>query len=368
MQKNGNLWVFFSLIAVLLISGTALLYTLFKTLPADLAEPPQRQTVGIPPHTAAGMAAQNPLPQVLPSVQSAAARGTPSEAQNGAKTNAPAAPQPLTPEQIQLMQELQTVFRRVFTPQESRRLAEVSIAFPLLNKIYAQRMLKRHAEPADEAVLSKMWADVEALLQANQHLQTSAPETPVWRQADCASFSLPAQTQGTLFCRESDSAFCAFFEKNGQMFYCQTKDGALTHKSNIWGSSLTVTRADPEGRPLAERYYAEGVLTRAADFDYAQNKVSRFWWDENQIRFYQEDGGGKTLNKFYFRPGKPYIQYPNGNDMGERNGAWELKDNRIFTDGALLCTLPARTPPPDSCAVFAGSCAARDTQPAEELL
>lgn len=189
--------------------------------------------------------------------------------------------------------------------------------------------------------------------------QTSGSEAPVWHQADCASFNLPAQTQGALFCRESNFAFCAFFEKNGQMFYCRTKDGVLTHKSNIWGSSLTVTRADPEGRPLSERYYAEGILTHAADFDYTQNKASRFWWDENQIRFYQEDGGGKTLNKFYFRSGEPYIQYPNGNDMGERNGVWELKNGQIFTDGALLCTLPARTTPPDSCAVFAGSCAAR---------
>lgn len=187
--------------------------------------------------------------------------------------------------------------------------------------------------------------------------ETDAQST--WQAIECASLSLPQQTQGRLICRRSEQAFCALFEKNGQIFYCKTQDGSLSHQSNIWGSSLTVTYYDSHARPLSQRYYANAELTRAVDFDYEQNQVARYWWDEDQIRFYQEDTRGKTLNKFYFRPGKPYIQYPDGNDMGERNGTWEQKDGQIFIDGAWLCTLPQRTPAPDSCAVFAGACTAQ---------
>lgn len=183
-----------------------------------------------------------------------------------------------------------------------------------------------------------------------------------WHAADCAALPIPAQTQGTLTCRKTDQAFCALFEKNGSVFYCQTLDGTLSHQSNIWGSSLSVKKYDQTGRLLQERYYAYGQLARAANFDYANNIVLRFWWEEDQIRLDQQDTHGKTLNKFYFRTGKPYVQYPDGNDMGERNGTWQEKNGQIFIDGAFLCTLPQRTPAPDSCAVFAGACTAAQTE------
>ncbi len=193
-------------------------------------------------------------------------------------------------------------------------------------------------------------------------LSAEAQPPLLWQNTDCAALPIPTQTQGTLTCRKTNKAFCALFEKNGQVFYCQTTDGTLSHQSNIWGSSLTVTRYDQTGRMLQQRYYAYGQLARAADFDYMQNNVWRFWWEDNQIRLTQQDVYGKIRNKFYFPFGKPYIHYPDGNDMGERNGVWEIKDGYIFIDGALLCPLPPRTPAPDSCTVFAGVCPAAQTE------
>ena len=106
--------------------------------------------------------------------------------------------------------------------------------------------------------------------QTAQEASFVAPETQpplAWHAADCAALPIPAQTQGTLTCRKTDQAFCALFEKNGSVFYCQTLDGTLSHQSNIWGSSLTVKKYDQTGRLLHERYYAYGRLARAANFD-----------------------------------------------------------------------------------------------------
>ena len=71
----------------------------------------------------------------------------------------------------------------------------------------------------------------------------------------------------------------------------------------------------------------------------------------------------RSIN-FISAPASPMCNtpYPDGNDMGERNGTWQEKNGQIFIDGAFLCTLPQRTPAPDSCAVFAGACTAAQTE------
>lgn len=182
------------------------------------------------------------------------------------------------------------------------------------------------------------------------------------QQMDCKTVSLPAPNPvEEVSCMQTGDAYCAFFP-NGRPFYCATKDGQLVHRLNKWGSSLTVSRFDTNGKQLDERYYAYGQLTRGADYNNATQVLTRFWWDENgQIRLYRYHFNGRVLDKYYFRAGHSYVRYPDGNDMGEINGPWELKGLTLFTDGKELYTLPDNTlPAPDTCATFAPLCAQKD--------
>lgn len=159
-------------------------------------------------------------------------------------------------------------------------------------------------------------------------------------------------------CVQSSTARCILFP-DGNPYLCQFLDSPrFTHKLNQWGSSLTVTDYDTDNRPLTENYYADGKLESMTDYDYKNNIKSVLYLDSNQTRLYQYLlPDGRVLNKFYFRPGKPYVHYPDGNDMAEINGPWEEKDGQIFLDGRSFWPLPQSTAAPDTCEVFKGACA-----------
>lgn len=176
---------------------------------------------------------------------------------------------------------------------------------------------------------------------------------PVWQEIDCAQLSLPKKTEEPLVCRKSQYDVCAFF-KNGRPFFCQNEKGTLMYAANQWGSSQLIVHFDPDGTLLDENYYENGTLKSSKEN--TSGVISQIWWGPN-LRLYQTDARtGRVLNKFYFNQGKPYVHYPDGNDMGERNGPWELKDGQIFMDGKPFYTLPKKTPLPDYCRLFAGAC------------
>lgn len=186
-----------------------------------------------------------------------------------------------------------------------------------------------------------------------------APSAPTLLQPmDCKSVSLPTPNPvEEVTCVQTDTSFCAFFP-NGKPFYCATKDGKRVHRLNKWGSSLTVSHFDEKGQQLDELYYAYGKMTRGADYDNQARVLTRFWWDEDgQIRVYRYDFNGRVLDKYYFRKGQQYVRYPNGNDMGEMNGPWQLQGQTIFTDNRAFYVLPDNLQPaPDTCALFTPLC------------
>lgn len=196
--------------------------------------------------------------------------------------------------------------------------------------------------------------------------QISAQEPPAWTDTDCNALTIPPQNFGPLTCRQSQQAWCAFFE-NGRPYYCQNTEGTLVYLANKWASSQTLRHLDANGKLILENYYANGQLSRTQETN--SGVTTQLWWDSAQLRLTQTDAQtGRTLNKFYFRQAAPFVQYPGGNDMGEINGEWELKDGKIFLDGAYFYTLPPQTPAPDVCALFSGVCASAKTQSEQELL
>lgn len=185
---------------------------------------------------------------------------------------------------------------------------------------------------------------------------------PVWEEISCAQVPLPPNEHSNLSCKKMNHAFCSFFE-NGHPYYGEqeTETGKVAYLTNKWGSSVTVTVYDKTNRPLTERYYAYGQMKRAANFEYEKDLISRIWWDENQTRLYQTNTGGRTLNKFYFSPKGTFIQYPDGNDMGEITGSWTKDGNKIYLEGTFLYELPIQNTAPDLCQIFDGSCATNDS-------
>ena len=183
-------------------------------------------------------------------------------------------------------------------------------------------------------------------------------QTATVQTFDCNERTFPTPNPvEEITCRQTDQTYCAFFP-NGKPFYCGNKDGKLVHQLNKWGSSLTISQFDKNGQQISERYYAYGKLTRGADWDNANNVLTRFWWDENgQIRLYRYNFSGRVLDKYYFREGKEYVRYPDGNDMGEINGPWALRGNTLVLDGKDFYTLPDHTQPPaDTCRLFTPLC------------
>lgn len=177
-----------------------------------------------------------------------------------------------------------------------------------------------------------------------------------WTEGPCENAVLPPDSPQNLTCRWGEKGFCAFFD-NGRPFFCRTKNAQTRYQLNRWGTSITVTQKTPLGQPLTERYYANDQLSRATDYDEKNNLVTTVWFDGNSsFRLTQTDNNGKVLDKYYFTAGKPYVRYPGGNDMGEINGPWELKNEQIFTDGKPLYTLPGPKLAPDVCMIFNGYC------------
>jgi len=194
-----------------------------------------------------------------------------------------------------------------------------------------------------------------------------APEFPRWENVPCDPAQLPQINANGLSCKKGDAGFCAFFD-SGRPAFCRTKDGLTEYALNKWGSSVTVLHKTEKNEPLLARYYADGKLARAAQHDEANHTVTTVWFSGDSLRMTQTDFSGKVLHKYYFYPGRPYVHYPDGNDMGETNGPWEEKDGQIFTDGRPLFTLPERTAAPDVCGIFSGACAQPQTQAGQELL
>lgn len=190
---------------------------------------------------------------------------------------------------------------------------------------------------------------------ASQNTPEPSAQAP-WTEGPCENAVLPPDSPQNLTCRWGEKGFCAFFQ-NGRPYFCRTNNAQMRYQLNQWGSSVTVTRKTPLGQPLFERYYANGKLSRATDYDEKNNLVTTVWFDGNSsFRLTQTDNNGKVLDKYYFTAGKPYVRYPGGNDMGEINGPWELKNEQIFTDGKPLYTLPGPKLAPDVCMIFNGYC------------
>ncbi len=187
------------------------------------------------------------------------------------------------------------------------------------------------------------------------------PISPVWQNVPCEARRLPNQNPDRLTCRESEHGFCAFFE-NGRPYFCQTQDGKTQYTLNQWGSSVTVKQTAPAEKTF---YYADGKLTRYTQTNPAGSVITQLKWNGNTLQMTQTSPQGAVLHKYYFTTGKPYVHYPQGNDMGEENGPWEEKYGQIWTDGRPLLTLPNKSPAPDICAVFPGAC---QTQAGQELL
>ncbi len=192
---------------------------------------------------------------------------------------------------------------------------------------------------------------------------------PQWTDAECSKLNLPGNKFEGLYCKKNtaDSSYCSFFE-NGRFFYCEKKDnsGRVSYILNRWGSSLTQNDDNAEGQPLKEAYYAYGKLARFTEYDYKAGLVYKVWLDSSQTRLNIADVKGNIIDKFYFRDGKPYVRYPGGNDMGEVNGEWNLKDGKIFIDGVFLYSLPKEVSAPDLCSVFKGVCPEEASAPGKD--
>lgn len=188
------------------------------------------------------------------------------------------------------------------------------------------------------------------------------PSLPAWKEVSCEELTLPQNQHPNLTCKIKQGAFCSFFE-NGHPYYGekQTETGKTAYLTNKWGSSVTVTVYNAQNQPLTERYYAYGEMKRAVNFEYEKNLINRIWWDESQIRLYQTNITGRTLNKFYFSPKGTFIQYPDGNDMGEITGNSTREGNKIYLEEIFLYELPTRNKAPDLCQVFDGACSTNDS-------
>ena len=178
-----------------------------------------------------------------------------------------------------------------------------------------------------------------------------------WQEVPCETLALESTEYELGICKKTAQAYCAFFHTN-RMYFCEQKlpEGSVSYRSNPWGSSLTIQTFDAQNRQTSEQYYAYGEMKRAANFEYDKDLISRIWWDERQIRLYQTNTAGRTLNKFYFAPQGSFIQYPDGNDMAEISGNWTADGNEIFIDGNFLYELPERSAAPDVCALMKGAC------------
>lgn len=246
----------------------------------------------------------------------------------------------------------------------------------IFNKHNAQAIRENHEY---KELLNKLWKQYHPDVQTTPNKETAqpepqpqtqpqpAPELPRWENVPCTPAQLPGINTNGLSCKKGDAGFCAFFD-NGRPAFCRTKDGLTEYALNKWGSSVTVLHKTEKNEPLLARYYADGKLARAIQHDEANDTVTTVWFNNDSLRMTQTDFSGKVLHKYYFYPGKPYIHYPDGNDMGETNGPWEEKDGQIFTDGRPLFTLPERTAAPDVCGIFSGACAQPQTQAGQELL
>lgn len=221
------------------------------------------------------------------------------------------------------------------------------------------------AQPADPLEKQTVPAGNSAQPRKENSSSTSGI-LPRWEETPCTPELLPHANANGLSCRRGEAGFCAFFD-NGRPYFCRTEDGLTEYILNKWSSSLTVLRKTPKGEPLFEHDYANGKLTRAKKYE-GKNLVTTIWFNGGSLRLTQTNAAGKVLNKYYFYPGRSYIHYPDGNDMGEQNGEWEQKDGRIFMDGKPFFTLPAAHTAPDVCALFPGACAQPQTQAGQELL
>ncbi|MDD7579020.1 MAG: hypothetical protein PUK24_05705 [Elusimicrobia bacterium] len=222
----------------------------------------------------------------------------------------------------------------------------------------------KHKMSAFKETLDRMWKRRADLRQRSDNLpqESALQNTPepsaraAWTEGPCENAVLPPDSPKNLTCRRGEKGFCAFFD-NGAPYFCQTNNGEKSYQLNKWGSSITVTRKTSNGRPTAERYYANGELSRATDYDLSTKSYITIWLDKGKsFRLTRIDTSGKILDKYYFTAGKPYVRYPGGNDMGEINGPWELKNGQIFTDGKPLYTLPGPKLAPDVCMIFNGYC------------
>lgn len=161
----------------------------------------------------------------------------------------------------------------------------------------------------------------------------------------CSALSLPATKETAFSCHKNSDGICAHFE-NGKMFYCITSDGTRSYQSNKWASALTSVFKDKQGRILNLYYYAYGKLARTEEYDYSSGVITRVWYNDAPIRLTRTELGGRVLDKYYFTKDRPYVRYPDGNDMAEINGEWELREDILLTDGQPLHTLsrPPFTP------------------------
>lgn len=212
-------------------------------------------------------------------------------------------------------------------------------------------------QQAYKETLDRMWQ--RRLDNVPHSPAVQAPSKPtardVWTEDSCKEAGLPAGSPPNLTCRRGEAGFCAFFE-NGAPYFCQTKDGKTSYRLNKWGSSVTVTQKTPNGMILTERYYADGKLARATDYDNERNRTTLQFDSGNALRLTKKDKNGKVLDTYYFFPKKAYVHYPNGNDMGETNGPWMVQNGLLFIDGKPFYKLPEQKLAPDVCMIFNGYC------------
>lgn len=224
-----------------------------------------------------------------------------------------------------------------------------------LGEISAQEQETK--QQAYKETLDRMWQrrldNVPHPPAVQEPAEPTAPDE--WVEGPCDETEMPAQSPQNLTCRRGEPGFCAFFE-NGTPYFCQTKDGRTSYQLNKWGSSVTVTQKTPSGMILTERYYADGKLARATDYDNERNRIILQFDSGNALHLTKKDKNGKVLDKYYFFSNKPYVHYPNGNDMGETNGPWMVQNGVLFIDGKPLYKLPAQKLAPDVCMIFNGYC------------
>lgn len=345
---------------LLLIAGTTGLFLLLTNVLRQNKSPAE------PPAQTIPATEQNKLP----------AKPTPA---NTADVPLPTNPAPVTPEEEELTRlELEDL--KLFLPdglsrtiqQLNRNVFSRGAAYVTGIQYFQQQRAKGEIsaqeqdtkQQAYKEMLDRMWQRRTEMQNRTQrpHLDSKPHEPGVqttvaqWTEGPCANAVLPPDSPQNLTCRWGDKGFCAFFD-NGRPFFCRTNNAQKRYKLNRWGTSITVTQKTPLGQPLSERYYANDKLARATDYDAKNNLVTQVWFDgNNSFRLTQTDNNGKVLDKYYFHAGKPYVRYPGGNDMGEINGPWELKNEQIFTDGKPLYTLPGPKLAPDVCMIFNGYC------------